>query len=1094
MKDFSPENNLLPHIIDYYAQEDPDRVYAEYPRSPNTYDDGFTQVTNHSFANVINGIAWWLTNNLGPGNGETLAYIGTNDIRYPALVIGAIKAGYRIFLVSPRNSMPAYKSLFESTKCTRILTQSPRLPPVITIIDGLSMQAIAIPGVDELLSVEHPHFEYSKTYPEHRNDTMAIVHTSGSTGIPKPIIWPLEVANQHIRMSSLQPPSGSSTLAEMFIGSKMFLTLPPFHAAGIGIMIFLAVPSKLTFVVPISASLPTATSFLEAAKHTDLKSAVLPPFILNDLAHSEEMLEFCSQHLELILYGGGDLPQPIGEKIAKKIRLANMYGASEFGIVNVLFSHSNRDHTTDWKYISPHPNLGGEFRHVMDDKYELVLVRSEEREKHQMPFSIFPELTEYPTRDLFMRHPDPTKSDLWRWCARRDDVIVFLNGEKTNPVSMEQHITASNKNVIGVLVAGAQRFQASLIVEYGDKALDPSERAKIIEELWSSIQEANAVCPTHAQISRSHILFTVPEKPMSRAGKGTIQRTATLALYESELEALYADADSLVAVPSGLDVFFRDNVGHNVHRIADSIRSLLRSLFGWHEDQLSDTTNFFHLGFDSLMTMTAARCFASGFRLSNFTPNLIYLNPTVITLAEATSQLMQNNERSEELANAERLRERQALLKKMINLIEPKTNPKAPQLQTVLLTGSTGTLGAYLLDALLKDPAVSHVHCLNRREDSQSVQQEKSTFYNLNSSFDSDRVSFWQVDLSRNNLGLDTGTFTKLQNTVTTFVHNAWNVNFNLSLASFEPDLLGVVNLINFAASSKNAPNLFFISSVGSVLGDPGATPEALVTTAHPSVNGYGNSKYIAEHMISHAAKQRTMRASIARVGQIAGAANEPGLWNKNEWFPSLVMSSQQVNAIPKDLGALGRIDWVPIDLLADVLVDLALNEPSTPGSVEFFHPLNVNPTTWEEIAPIVSGVLVDLALNESSDPGSEEFSYPSKVLPMTCGNFDPIVPEPQNLPSGESFETIPLSDWIKRVRMNMEAACRGDGASDEMLRKNLEKNPAAKLLDFFEALVLTRWPIALDNSNTALKSHKLRTIDGIKEEWIRKWIREWMV
>lgn len=1053
MKDFSPENNLLPHIIDHYAQEDPDRVYAEYPRSPDTYDDGFTQVTYHSFANVINGTAWWLTNNLGPGNGETLAYVGTNDIRYPALVIGAIKAGYRMFLVSPRNSMPAYKSLFGSTKCTRILTQVPRLPPVIAIIDGLSMQAIDIPGVDELLFNEHPHFEYSKTYPNHRNDTMAIVHTSGSTGIPKPIIWPLEVANQHIRMSSLQPPSGSTTLAEVFIGSKMFLTLPPFHAAGIGIMIFLAVPSKLTFVVPISASLPTATSFIEAVKHTDLKSAVLPPFILNDLAHNEEMLEFCSQHLELLLYGGGDLPQPIGEKIAKSIRLANMYGASEVGIVNVLFSLSNRDHKTDWKYLSPHPSLGGEFRHVMDDKYELVLVRSEERERYQMPFGIFSELTEYPTRDLFMRHPDPTKSDLWRWCSRLDDVIVFLNGEKTNPVSMEQHIIASNEDVTGVLVAGAQRFQASLIVEYGDKALDLSERAKIIEELWPSIQEANAVCPAHARILRSHILFTVPEKPMARAGKGTIQRTATLALYDSELDALYTDAEILAK--SALQETFRPRYQWDVPQIANNICCVLCDLTGWSEDQLDDTANFFHLGLDSLMTIEAARVIKGGFQLSGFTPNLIYLYPSVTALAEAIFQLMHNNEKSEELANAERLQEREALLDRMIDLIEPNTYVKAPQLQTVLLTGSTGTLGAYLLDVLLNDPAVGHIHCFNRRKDSQSVQYEKSSFYNLISSFESNRVSFWQIDLSRKNLGLDTATFNRLQSTVTTVVHNAWNVNFNLSLASFEPDLLGVANLINFAASSKNVPNLFFISSVGSVLGYPDGTPEELVT-ADPSVNGYGNSKYIAEHMIAHAATERAMRASIARVGQIAGATNAPGLWNKKEWFPSLAISSRQIGAIPEHLGSLDWIDWVPIDLLAGVLIDLALNEPSHPGSVEFFHPVNLDCMQWSNIVPIVSSALAPLG--------------------------------------GQPLETIHLCEWIQRVRMNMEAACSGEGASEETLRMNLEKNPAAKLLDFFEEVASNRGHVVLDTRNTARKSHKLRAIEGIKEEWIRKWVAEWMM
>ncbi|CAI7663889.1 unnamed protein product [Penicillium manginii] len=1050
MKGFHPENNLIPHTIDYYAQEDPDRVYAEYPRSPFTYDDGFTQVTYHSFANAINGIAWWLTDNLGPGDGETLAYVGTNDIRYPALVFGAIKAGYHMFLVSPRNSMPAYKSLFESTKCARILTQSPRLPPVLAIIDGLSMQAIDIPDVDELLSNEYPHFEYSKTYPDHRNDTMAIVHTSGSTGIPKPIIWPLEVANQHIRMSNLQPPSGSSALAEMFIDSKMFLTLPPFHAAGIGIMIFLAVPSKLTFVVPISASLPTAASFIAAAKQTDLKSAVLPPFILNDLAHNNEMLEFCSQHLELLLYGGGDLSQPIGEKIAKRIRLANMYGASELGIVNSLFSLTNRDHTTDWKYISPHPDLGGEFRHVMDDKYEFVLVRSEQSERHLMPF-------EYQTRDLFMRHPDPTKSELWRWCARVDDVIVFLNGEKTNPVSMEQHITASNKDVTGVLVAGAQRFQASLIIEYGDRALDPSERAIIIEKLWPSIEEANAVCPAHAQILRTHILFTVPEKPMSRAGKGTIQRTATLASYESELDALYADADSLGTVSIADDPFSPGRL-KDVEELAVFIRQVLISVTGWSENQVDSATNFFHLGFDSLKAITATRSIRRGLRLSDFTPNFIYLYPSVTALSEATFQLMHNNEKLEDLAKAERLQGRQALFEKMIEHIEPNAG-KLPQTQTVLLTGSTGTLGTYLLDALLKDPTVGHVHCLNRREDSQSVQHEKSTFFSLNSSFNSDKVSFLQVDLSQKHLGLDSEIFNNLRETATTIVHNAWNVNFNLSLASFEPDLLGVANLINFTASCKNVPSLFFISSVGSVLGhstDSGLTPETLVT-ADPSANGYGNSKYVAEHMIAHAVKQGSIRASIARVGQVAGAVNAPGLWNKGEWFPSLVISSQQVGAIPQNLGpAVNQIDWVPIDLLSSVLIDLALNEYSVPGSVGFFHPLNLHPKTWEDIAPTVYEALT--------------------------------------LSGGKVLEKIPLSDWIQRVRKNMEAASDEDGGSDEMLRKNLEKNPAAKLLDFFESLDSTPAQNALDTQNTAARSDKLRAIDGVKEKWIRKWIGEWIV
>lgn len=1061
MEDFRPENNLLPHVIDHYAQHDPERIYAEYPRSPDTYKDGFTSVSYKDLANAINGIALWLRNlTRRPGHGEALAYFGPNDIRYPALVFGALKAGYCMFLVSPRNSMAAYQALFERTKCRKFLTPSPRIPQIIAIIGECDIEPIEVPSVEELLSTVYPHVKYCKTYPDDRNDIMAIVHTSGSTGIPKPIVWPLEVANQHIRMSNLQPPSGSSTLAEIFKGSKMFLTLPPFHAAGIGIMIFVAVPSSLTLVLPISGSPPTAASFVEAAKVTAVKSALLPPFILNELAHNEALLDFCGENLDFLMYGGGDLPQPIGDTITKRIKLANVYGASELGILSALFSHTNRDPSKDWKYVSLHPEMGGEFRHVMEDKYELVLVKSEDRERHQMPFGIFPELDEYPTRDLFIRHPDPSKSDMWRWCSRFDDVIVFLNGEKTNPISMEQHITASNQKVTGVLVAGAQRFQASLIIEYGDKAWSPSERAKLIEELWPVIEEANSVCPAHAQISRNHILFTTPDKPMLRAGKGTIQRTPTLALYESELDALYADADSLEIASSDGDFIELGDL-KDVQNISEFIRRVMITVTGWSENELNNTTNFFHFGLDSLKTITAARSIRRGLHLANFTPNLIYLNPSVTSLAQATVQLIQDHEKFDDFVKTERLRQREMLLKTMIDQIDhghPNFEIKSSGLHTVVLTGSTGSLGTYILDTLLKDPTIGHIHCLNRRKKGRSVQDGRRKFYHLKSSLNEDRVSFWHVDLSQKDLGLDTEIFNMLQDKTTVVFHNAWNVNFNLSLTSFEPDLLGLVNLINFTASSKNSPRIFFVSSISSVLGhsdDSGLTPEAVITT-DLSLNGYADSKYIAEHIIDHAVKKNSLRASIARVGQVAGAVKQPGLWNKAEWFPSLVISSNQIKAIPHSLGpAFDRIDWVPVDLLAGILVDLALDDPPKLGSVEVFHPLNLHPRTWDDVTSSVSSAIKSI--------------------------YGTVV----------TLETVPLSDWIQRVRKDMEAAGGEEEVSDEMLQKRLERNPAAKLLDFFEAFNSADTLRLLDTQNTAMKSRKLHDIDGVRADWIHKWVWE---
>ena len=94
------QKQLLNHIIDGMAKARPQAVYAEYPTSSNSYSAGFTKFTYGAFANMINGLAWWLEDHLGHGSDfETLTYFGPNDVRQNALVLAACKAGYK---VSPR--------------------------------------------------------------------------------------------------------------------------------------------------------------------------------------------------------------------------------------------------------------------------------------------------------------------------------------------------------------------------------------------------------------------------------------------------------------------------------------------------------------------------------------------------------------------------------------------------------------------------------------------------------------------------------------------------------------------------------------------------------------------------------------------------------------------------------------------------------------------------------------------------------------------------------------------------------------------------------------------------------------------------------
>ena len=113
------------------------------------------------------------------------------------------------------------------------------------------------------------------------------------------------------------------------------------------------------------------------------------------------MLEYCAKHLEVILYCGGDLPNAIGDAVASKIKLLNQFGASELGLTPQIIA---RDSPGEWKYAHFHPRLGLELRHVSETLHELYAIRDPKKRVVQPTFTIFPDVQEYASRDLFVRH------------------------------------------------------------------------------------------------------------------------------------------------------------------------------------------------------------------------------------------------------------------------------------------------------------------------------------------------------------------------------------------------------------------------------------------------------------------------------------------------------------------------------------------------------------------------------------------------------------------------------------------------------------------------------------------------------------------
>ena len=211
---------------------------------------------------------------------------------------------------------------------------------------------------------------------------------------------------------------------------------------------------------------------------------------------------------------------------------------------------------------------------------------------------------------------------------------------------------------------------------------------------------------------------------------------------------------------------------------------------------------------------------------------------------------------------------------------------------TVILTGSTGSLGSYLLHSLMRQKNVKKVYCLNRTADGAKRQAEVSTPRGLSTNWPKDRVQFLQVDLSEPKFGLKPEQYQELLSQTTHIIHSQWPVNFNYGITSFEAHIRGVRRLIDFALASERAPSLFFVSSVATVshLRGDTAVLEAPTETLTTVLGGYGASKQVSELILQDAFEKRGLDATICRVGQIGGPVlnAEKGMWAKHEWVPTV--------------------------------------------------------------------------------------------------------------------------------------------------------------------------------------------------------------
>lgn len=818
---------------------------------------------------------------------------------------------------------------------------------------------------------------------------------------------------------------------------------------------------------------------LEAISNTKVDWACVSPVVVDELGKRIDLLEVAASRLKYIFYAGGSVPKASGDAVAQRLTVLTILGSSEAGMMPLVHHTAGYNNAEDWMYMRFNPGLKSEMRHLHDDFYELVLIRNEDTESFQPVFALFPTGREFPTRDLFTPHP--SKEGLWRYSSRIDDVIVFLNGEKTNPVSFEHQITG-HPEVKAALVLGAQRFEAGLLVELiGDAVLTEEEKAALTDRIWPVIEKANELAPAHARVAKNMIVFVDPSKPMARAGKGTVQRAATLALYTVEIDRLYEQEEAN-------DVFTEKK------RSVQSFKALVRNAVA--EVVSIDDIDLFEFGMDSLGALRLQRALRKILPSANISNSTVYNNPSVNGLVNALKDKLadvetpvfksglqesvddacegaqeDNNDArmptSTAAISTEELETALKVFSQKVNSIPARKETRTTNTSTagarILITGTTGAIGSYVLNDLLSRSDVAHVYCLNRTANAKERQTNSNRSRRLVTDFLPDKVTFLSGDLTKSDLDLHAEDYNELLESVTHVVHNAWPVNFSLPLAAFTPSIEGVVNLIQFAAMSKMNSSLQFHSSIASVFNHSASeVPETIDDDfASPMPGGYGESKYIAERLVNQACRTLKVRGSVVRIGQIAGAARTTSGWNRHEWLPSLITTSAFLGVLPDRLVDGGNdVRWVPIDHLAKILVELALiPEKAGLGSegAAVHHIVHPHPVTWASILPVIASSIDESGVAEQP---MREVSY---------------------------------REWLSMLRAKSLEAEQDATVNYATL---VRKFPGLKLIGFYEGLqggAAHTLDLTLSMHRTCALNPSLAKLEPLEGSWIAGWVKEWL-
>lgn len=580
------------------------------------------------------------------------------------------RLGLSPLFLSPRLAESGYAHLLRATECHTVLAAGLSLDLIHSVKKSYDGPLDIIPMLDDdefLAGLSYPHVEIQ----EPSGNPGLILHTGGTTGVPKPVAFNL--TTWLTSFPSINPVPG-----------PLLCTVPIFHLYGLG-SFMVCLLGGIRFCLlnphrPVNASI-----IWRALDATAAKTLYTVPYTLKFFAEIEGGVERLAA-LEMVRSGGSATPDELGDLLLQKgVKMSSGYGQTESGATMRPYGSG----LGEWNWLTPTPSAEKfiKFEKVLvpprispyyvhaesprprpgvgpmlsnanfceclgsgDDLYHLVVLSGWQNLK----LSDRPDGS-YGTQDLFRPHPEnlPGGPDTragkarWKFVARQGDIVVLANGENADPSPIEQALML-DPHVQMAIAFSANHERLGLLLIPSEKA-DGLSEDQIVQAILPSLTHGNSLVSGYAKISPEDIIVKPVGTTYPQTAKMTLQRHILTKLFADDIEALcaarsVANAKTRLSDHEVYDIVKRAVEDQLQDKVLGSSAAEANGQSIPHEQGIDDETDFFNLGMDSLRSSLVRRRFQREIPLPDgvtLATNVVFEYPTLKLLTEHIKSLRQ---------------------------------------------------------------------------------------------------------------------------------------------------------------------------------------------------------------------------------------------------------------------------------------------------------------------------------------------------------------------------------------------------------------------------------------------------------------------